>query len=273
MKAKGLIVKPFPKHWTNWMNPDKENDKFTKEEIKFNNSILIEKRPMFMKYLYPTYKLKFKKYYESYEYLCYRQFGMHLEELMKLENKTEAQQNIIDKYYKFNPLLDNNCVMNNICKYMESKISEIKINVSQKNNNEIFNILYNNKFKITSEQINEMVKIYKEYNKKNKAKDIIYEEKSEEINVIKNENDDCLNYSKISDNIQILANLAVYVNYYLFPNSNKNFCWETFSDGILLNIYDNSNKEFFIPLKDKKGIEYMGKYYKNQKVVIDYDNF
>ena len=37
MKAKGLIVKDFPKHWTNWQNPDKPNDKFTKEEIEFNN--------------------------------------------------------------------------------------------------------------------------------------------------------------------------------------------------------------------------------------------
>ena len=47
MKAKGLIVKDFPHHWTNWINPDKENEYFTKEEILFNNKLIIEKRPYF----------------------------------------------------------------------------------------------------------------------------------------------------------------------------------------------------------------------------------
>ena len=33
MKAKGLIVKDFPAHWTDWQNPNKPNDNFTKEDI------------------------------------------------------------------------------------------------------------------------------------------------------------------------------------------------------------------------------------------------
>ena len=66
----------------------------------------------------------------------------------------------------------------------------------------------------------------------------------------------------------------MYVNYQLYPSSPKSFCWDLFSDGILLNIYDNSSKEFYLPLEDKNGeIEYMGKQYQNKKVVIDYDNF
>ena len=78
----------------------------------------------------------------------------------------------------------------------------------------------------------------------------------------------------ISDDIEVLANLAVYVNYQMYPNSPKSFCWDLFGDGILLNIYDNSNKDFYIPLETKGGnIEYMGKQYQNKKVVIDYDNF
>ena len=83
-----------------------------------------------------------------------------------------------------------------------------------------------------------------------------------------------LNFDYISDDIQVLANLAVYVNYQMYPNSPKSFCWDLFGDGILLNIYDNSNKDFYIPLETKGGnIEYMGKQYQNKKVVVDYDNF
>ena len=84
--------------------------------------------------------------------------------------------------------------------------------------------------------------------------------------------DDILDFDfdYISDDIQRLANLAVYVNYCLYPTSPKNFCWDLFGEGIVLNIYDNSNKEFKLPLLDNSGeIEYMGKTYKNKGVKID----
>ena len=102
MKAKGLIVKDFPHHWTNWINPDKPNETFTKEEIEFNNKLIIEKRPYFMKYLYPTYKMKFSEHYNKYEYLCYRTFGIHIEELLNIENKTEEQKQLANNYNRLN---------------------------------------------------------------------------------------------------------------------------------------------------------------------------
>lgn len=144
-KAKGLIVKDFPHHWTNWINPDKPNENFTKEEIEFNNKLIIEKRPYFMKYLYPTYKMKFSEHYNKYEYLCYRTFGIHIEELLNIENKTEEQKQLANNYNRFNPLLETDCVMNNICRYMEKEIKEIKINVKKASPDYIFNILYNPK--------------------------------------------------------------------------------------------------------------------------------
>ena len=65
----------------------------------------------------------------------------------------------------------------------------------------------------------------------------------------------------------MLENLNLYAE---LKNSPKNFCWDLFSDGIILNIYDNSKKDFKIPLEDKNGkIEYMGKKYKNKGVNIE----
>ena len=273
-KAKGLIVKDFPHHWTNWENPDKENENFTKEEIEFNNKLLIEKRPMFMKHLYPGYKSKYNEHYNKYNYLCNRTFGISIDELLKLSNKTPEQENLIDNYNKFNPLLNTNCPMNNICTYMENEIAELKINVKKKNPDYIFNILYNPNIEITESQIKEMEKIYKRYKKsKNKSDNIeVYNDLiSENISTVQNVEDiKSLNYDYISDDIQRLANLAVYVNYYLYPKSPKNFCWDLFGEGIILNIYDNSNKKFEIPIIDNEGdIEYMGKKFKNKGVKID----
>lgn len=273
MKAKGLVVKNFPEHWTNWINPEKENKMFTKEEIEFNNKLLIDKRPMFMKYLYPAYKAKYKKHYNKYNYLCYRTFGIYLEELFEIQNKTEEQQRLVDNYNKFNPLLDSDCIMNNICKHMEESIKEIKLNVSQSVPEYIFDILYNKDIEITEEQINKMIKVYKSYRKsqsKSNNIEIVSVDENGDIVLVRENDAKFLDFDYISDDIQRLANLAVYVNYYLYPKSNKNFCWDIFGEGIILNIYDNSNKEFYIPLQNSDGdIKYMGKRYKNERVNIE----
>lgn len=269
-KAKGLVVKDFPKHWVNWQNPNKENHYFSEDEIKFNNSILIEKRPMFMKYLYSTYKSKFKKHYEKYNYLCNRTFGISINELISLKNRTEEQDKLIYNYNKFNPLLDTPCAMNNICKYMEKEIKEIKINVKKQNPDYIFDILFNKNIEITQKQIEEMEKVYKKYQKRKKSSNNISNDNENEYKTVENEDVEFLNFDYISDDIQRLANLAVYVNYYLYPKSSKNFCWDLFGNGIVLNIYDNSNKEFYIPLKNDNGdILYMDRKYKNERINIE----
>ena len=270
-RAKGLVVKDFPAHWTTWQNPETPNEKFTKEEIEFNNKLLIEKRPYFMKYLYPKYKTQYNEHIKRYDYLSNRLFGISIQELLNIQNKTKEQQDLVDNYNKFNPFLETDCPMNNICRYMEKEVKEIKINVNKKNPEYIFNILFNKNISITQDQVEEMEKVYKKY-KRSKTKnktitDSISTEQGEtpvSANLI-----DSLDLDYISDDIQRLANLAVYVNYYLYPTSPKNFCWDLFGEGIVLNIYDNSNKVFNIPVLDCNGkIEYMGKRYENKEVKI-----
>lgn len=274
MKAKGLIVKSFPKHWTDWMNPDKINETFSPEEIKFNNKLLIDKRPYFMKYLYPKYKSQYNEHKNKYDYLCYREFGIHIDELLKLNNKTEEQECLVNNYNKFNNFLETDCPMNNICRYMEKRIKEIKINAKKPSPDYIFDIIFNKNIEITESQINEMEKVYKAYRKSKSQSNNISNDNvdfdGENINIIFKEDLSSLDFDYISDDIQRLANLAVYVNYYLYPKSPKNFCWDLFGEGIVLNIYDNSNKMFTLPLLSDDGeIEYMGKKYKNKEVNID----
>lgn len=270
-RAKGLVVKDFPEHWTKWQNPDKPNDKFTKEEIEFNNKLLIEKRPYFMKYLYPKYKVEYNEHRKRYDYLCYRLYGIHIDELLNLENKTEEQIELAEKYSRFNPFLETDCPMNNICRYMEKEVAEIKINAKKKSPDYIFDILFNKNIEITEDQIKEMEKVYKRYKKRNSQnKNMKNTLKAEGENLQVREELFDLNFDYISDDIQRLANLAVYVNYYLYPSSSKNFCWDLFGDGIVLNIYDNSNHNFKLPILDENGsIEYMGKKYENKGVDIE----
>ena len=57
MSAKGIVVQSMPKNWTNWSRINDELEEKEKQERTFNNSILIEQRPYFMRYLYPNYTL------------------------------------------------------------------------------------------------------------------------------------------------------------------------------------------------------------------------
>lgn len=272
MKAKGLIVKPYPEHWTKWMNPDKPNERFTKEEMEFNNSLLIEKRPYFMKYLYPTYKNQYKNHYDTYDYFCNRKYGISIDELLRLSNRTQEQEKIVYNYNKYNPLLETACVMNNICRYMEKEVKEIKINSKKKSPDYILDIIFNKSIPIVKEKADEMEKVYKRYRKSRRQSCNVKNDSTElkEEENLKKDGFSCFDFDYISDDIQELANLAIYVNYYLYPNSPKNFCWDLFGEGIIYNIYDNSNYKFEIPLLDNKGdIEYMGKRYKNKEVKID----
>ena len=151
---------------------------------------------------------------------------------------------------------------------MEKEVKEIKINVKKKSPDYVFDILFNKNVEITQEQINEMEKVYKKYKKqKSGSVNAGLELKEDELPL---KEMSALDYDYISDDIQRLANLAVYVNYYLYPNSPKDFCWNMFGDGIVLNVYDNSNKNFKIPLLDNNGeINYMDKKYSNKEVKIE----
>lgn len=112
--------------------------------------------------------------------------------------------------------------------------------------------------------------MYKKSKSKSKNIELYNQDDIENIETYKEEDLSALNFDYISDDIQRLANIAVYINYVLYPKSSKNFCWDLFGDGIILNIYDNSNKEFYIPLLNENGnIEYMGKKYRNERVNIE----
>jgi hypothetical protein len=260
-RAKGLVVKDFPKWWTNWTNPDKPNDTFERDEIEFNNKLLIEKRPLFMKYLYPKYKKEFKFHFDRYNYISQKQYNLTIDELLEKKDLDDNQKQLIYNYNKYNPLLDTDCVMNNICKYMESEIKEIKINVKKKNTDKIFDILYNSNIKITKKQI----KLMKEYYKKSvkKSENINSDDTTQKVDSIED-------FYDISDDVQKLANLAVYINYKLYPNSNKNFAWNIFGNGIILNLHEKFEGKINIPVEDYSGnIDYRGSKYINKEVIVE----
>lgn len=118
-KAKGVISNPMPRKWFDRMaNRLPENP--TDEEIerhKLNEKIIADKKPYFMRYIYPIVMSDYRKYTNDSNAKCACKYGMDLETMMSKpsDELTQEQQDFIYYYKKRMPVGMNRCVMNRIC--------------------------------------------------------------------------------------------------------------------------------------------------------------
>jgi hypothetical protein len=271
-KAKGLIVKDFPKHWTNYNKITEDMFLEEKELARFNNSILVDKRPYFMRYLYSNYNKKYLKFLSNYDNYCISNFGFGIKELLEKKNDlTEKEIQTLNDFFDYAPLLDSKCLVNNICHYMESEIKELKLLTKHKITEENIMILKDHNIPLDKEKLKKLYNIYKKFkSEKRNFKNIKDDDGNERYKTIDQYNksirQECY---LISSNIDELANLAVTICYEIHPNDNKQFCWSIFGEGIVNNIKKNSKSEIYVPFLDDTGdIEYLGNKYLKYSIDI-----
>lgn len=245
--AKGIQTMNFPRWWTSWKKITDEMSDKEKKDAEFNNSILCDKRPYFFRYLYKKYDNDYVKHRLKFDNYSAAKFHLHIDDLLKVKDKTEYQEKIANYYHKVNPLLDTNCVLNNVSHYMETKLREIKINRRKKE------IIMDNIFdEIVFDQnkLKELKKLYKEYRNHKKSK----------INVVCDNFDQFISFLhrkaiKISNNSRELALMALSIN--------MRFAFLVFGDEIVETLLNKNNGIVNVPMLDNKGlIEYMGEKYK-----------
>ena len=267
MSAKGIVVQSMPKDWTNW---SKIKDDMTPEEkIKFdyNNSILIERRPYFMRYLYPNYNKEYKEYNESYRETCRDKFGCEIDNVPVDIAETEEFKIFYNKYSRYNKFLDTDGVMNRVCHYMENKCKDIKISVKEKSNEDYFKLYMDNSIDIDNDKLKMMIEKYNEYLTQKKNRNNL--EDGNSFQKYCNDLKDSLFLISFDDNE--LANLAVYVCYVIYKNKPKDFAWDICGEGIIRNLIKNQQvAKLKIPMFDKEGdIKYLGKNYKVKEIEIN----
>ena len=119
--------KPFlPSEWKKFetINPE-DNEEIRLQKYK-HNAMVVSKKPYFFRYLYPELNQRFKQFEASYNQVSRDMFGIKFKKLLKLENKTEEQKNLVRKYQKYSPLITSNCTMNVLCREFESIDFDIK---------------------------------------------------------------------------------------------------------------------------------------------------
>lgn len=273
-KAKiGREVKGIPKLWVEYRKTDDktiENKGYTDkdiEEIKFYNSILLDKYPYFFKYRYKDCKKKYDKYVDSNESACKQKFKMSLNSLISLSKKTPEQIEFLDNYYRYMPVTMSNSPMNILCRYIEGVNFEISTKIKEDTTQDILPLIKfdaeysDNEYQVVSDMISDWLINYRETEKQNDDS-----EKNEKTVV---------DYSKIAtDIISQVKNVGKAVNcaidyFYIYnPSKNKDVLWQMFGRHITANMRRNVNTVKF-PMPDKNGdIKYLGEMYSMQEVDI-----
>jgi hypothetical protein len=258
-KAKGIIAKPMPKYWYDRTTCNKLPDS-TQEEKNFKElclKIVADKKPYFMRYIYPELMAEYNKYIRDTNNKCIREFKISLSDLMSKPEKSDDECAFIEYYHKFMPVGNNPCTINRICCLFEDKFKE-----------------YINDLKSSLEFDYSILKSGVEYSRHDYKK----------IEKIKLEHDDCVrNYQKLASrqrldkdevgltretmllnfkstceticsNQKELCDIVLDLCY--STTKSKQFAWDMCGDVIIENLLEKNDFTINYPLKVDKDEEF-----------------
>ena len=278
-KAKiGRKVKSIPKIWTKYIRVSEDDSATIKQEKKFMNDILLHKHPYFFTYLYKGTRKKYKQYYNNQEATCRQKFGITIQELRKLNRKTTEQLDFLRDFNTYSPVIDSDCVMNNLCRYIESVDFGIKNIVKDDSIGEHYKrLLRNEKFQLDKNKYGQIKKAYKDFKSISESlaatnastasvKNDYDEDLQRQISISYENLQNTL--TSICSNVYELVDHLIYMFYEDKIDSNKEVLWSIYGKYIVENVKSKFGK-FYIPVPDTNGtIEYLNTQFTLKEVVL-----
>lgn len=249
----------MPRAWHDRHAANKIEDEIERD---FYRSIVADKKPYFMRYIYPALMKQYNTYIKNTERNALREFQMTVDELRELpySELTDRQKDFL-RYYDYRmPVGTNDCVMNKICRRFESEFDGYvgKHNAAIKFDYTIMrgNADYSNS------QFNAIKKLYEDFNKRlrNYAVFADYERIDEcdsfaEMSMMNDEfRRECI---IICQNRESLCNIILDLCY--TKSSTKRFAWSMCGQDIIHNLLSKNDNTISFPIIDPSGdIEYCG---------------
>lgn len=270
-RSKGIICKPMPGYWHERHYVKTEFG--DSNEAKFQYSILADKKPYFMRYIYPNLAAEYNKYIKNTNQKAICSFNMTVQQLIDLDKRTEQQQNFIDYYYKMLPLSDNNCVMNRICRRFEEEFDHYSLKYDA---DKYFDYsVMKSDVEYTAYYSSNIKKIYTECCKRFIEQTKIT--KNQRTNVTNLQNSlqnqrllfkrECA--AKCSD-AKMLCNVLLDIGYK--REGTKQLVWDECGDIIIENLLEKNNYMVSFPVRDFNGdVSYKGERFSFVKVKMEGD--
>ena len=257
-KAKGIICKPMPKTW---------HDRHAAAKIEGNEHelyrrIVADKKPYFMRYIYPELMRKYNTYIKNTDRNARREFQLSIDQLMSLPyGKLSDRQREFLKYYEMCLPVDmGNCVMNRICHKFESAFDGY---VGRRNAHSSFDYRFmRGPEKYSRAMYNRIKVLYDEYNSRLISYSIM-------SSIERIDDDDILpSLDRITEEFQnaccrecpdegVLCNIVLDLCY--TRKATKQFAWEMCGEQIIRNLLRQNNNRISFPTLDPDGeIAYSG---------------
>ena len=267
-KAKGIICKPMPRTWHDKHSINKIEDESERELYR---SISAEKKPYFMRYIYPELMKTYNMYIKNTNKNSLRQYQMTVDELSEFDNLTDAQKLFLKFYNIKMPVGTSDCVMNKICKRFESEFDGHIKRVSSELNFDY--TIMKDDTEYSASQFYEIKKLYAEYNKQvQDFKLFASRERIDDLNLIGElsvmEESFVTACSEICPNEDALCNIVLDLCYN--RSGTKRFAWRICGHNIIQNLLNNNERIISIPKLDSDGdITYCGERFSVKDVKLE----
>lgn len=271
-KAKGIVCKPMPKTWHDRHAIGKIEDE---REYEFYRSIVADKKPYFMRYIYPQLMKQYTSYMKNTEKNSLRRFGMTVEEMaVKPAGELTDEQLEFLKYFRSGmPVGTGDCVMNRICRAFEEEFDGFAGKTGERSK---FNYgIMRSNAEYTSYQFYKVKKSYEYFNARlrNYAVFSDYERPDEErtaadlVMLTESFKEEC---SAICPNRDVLSNIILDLCY--TKSTTKRFAWQLCGEDIIRNLLRNNTGNMSFPKEDQNGdIHYCGRTFKLVTVELKED--
>lgn len=249
-RAKGIIAKPMPESWynrkVNVINSD-DNEEVI-ERKNFDMSIVADKKPYFMIYVYPHLKKEYSSYHKNADFESYTYFDKGVDELAT-ENEgswTDEEKKFV-KYYKIMmPVGCNPCVVNRISWLFENEFNGY---LSKLKNAEGFDYtILKSDTLYSSKNYSQVLQLYNEYIMR---MDTLHKrmrvERFDDANLERKKIADyfqaeCL---KVCTNEDELCNIVLDICY--TKETSKQFAWDICGEQIVKNLLQKNNFKLSYP--------------------------
>lgn len=258
-KAKGIISKPMPREWHDRHSVNKIEDA---ERRAFYRKIVADKKPYFMRYIYPALMRQYNTYIKNTKKSALREFGLTVEELKELpsERISEEQKDFLRYYQSQMPVETNECVMNRICRRFEAEFDGY---LGRHNSTIEFDYsIMKSGAEYSRSQYYAILKLYEDYSKRLKNYAVFANlERVDEFESFTAVNEMQTEFlqecTKACPNKFTLCDIILDMCY--SRSLTKRFAWEMCSEEIIQNLLNKHDGMIWYPTLDPDGdIEFCG---------------
>lgn len=257
-----------------WHDKRSINNKFdVGNERDYQRSIVADKKPYFMRYIYPDLMKKYNTYIKNTNRNAMMEFDKTVDELRHSEPKDlTAEESEFLKYYNHRmPVGVSDCVMNRICRKFEAKFDRC---ISRYHECDSFDYtIMKSDDDYSRAQMDSIKKMYDDYNKR--IRNLAIYANCERV-------DDCEYKSRVDlltehfrrecesvcQNSKVLCNILLDMCY--TRSATKRFVWSICGETIVNNLIEKNGFMLSYPSPDPNGdIEFCGRRFALSSVVLE----